>query len=80
MSVHVVYTRPQQVLNNTVINKETATIAQMTKTDMEMRVMADSAIASSANNPSIKDYLEAEDAAGFNLIHMDNTIIVTSDA
>jgi len=77
MAVHVVYVRPMQVVNDVVIDKTDATIAQMTKASMEMRIMPDSDVASSATSPSIKSYLVAEDAAGFELVFMDNTIIVT---
>lgn len=80
MSVHVVYTRPMQVVNGVVVNKESATIHQMANATMEMRVVPDSDVPNSANNPNIKDYVIAEDASGFNVVHMDNTIIVTSDA
>lgn len=79
MAVHIVYTRPMQVVNGQVIDKEDATIAQMSSADMEMRVMSDSGIPSSANNPTVKAYLEAEEAAGFRLGHIDNMIIVTYD-
>ena len=79
VKVHVVYTSPQQVLNGVVIQKSSATIAQVAKSDMEVRIIEDSTIVSSTDNPNIKDYLIAEDAAGFNLIHMDNTTIITSD-
>lgn len=75
--IHVVYTRPMQVVNGSVVNKNDATINQMTSANLEMRVIEDSDIASSSGNPNIKDYLEAEDADGYNLAHMDNNIIVT---
>lgn len=65
------------VLNGTPINKNSATIAQVQHSDTEMRVIADAAIASSAGNPTIKAYLEAEATAGFTLRHMDNQMIVT---
>jgi len=77
MAVHVVYVRPMQVVNDVVIDKTQATIVQMTKASMEMRIMPDSDVASSTVSPSIKSYLVAEDAAGFDLVYMDNTIIVT---
>lgn len=77
MAIHVVYVRQMQVVNGQVIDKEDATIAQMTKASMEMRVVPDSDAPNSANRPSIKDYLVAEDSGGFELVHMDNTIIVT---
>jgi len=78
MAVHVVYVRPMQVVNNQVVDKSDATIAQMTQASMEMRVVPDGDVASSAGSPSIKDYLIAEDAAGFAFAHMDNTMIVTN--
>jgi hypothetical protein len=77
MAVHVVYVRPMQVANNQIVDKSDATISQMTQASMEIRVIPDGDVASSANSPSIKDYLVAEDAAGFALAHMDNTMIVT---
>jgi hypothetical protein len=46
----------------------------------EHRILTDSDVPNSAGNPTIKDYLVAEDAGGFNLVHMDQYIIVTSDA
>ena len=77
MAVHVVYTRPMQVIGNQAVDKSDATIGQMQLASMEMRVVEDSDIPSSSGNPSIKDYLVAEDGAGFSIAHMDNTIIVT---
>ena len=78
MAVHVVYVRPMQVVNNQVVDKSEATIAQMTKASMEIRIVPDGDVASSTGSPSIKDYLVAEDAAGFALAHIDNTMIVTN--
>ena len=75
--VHVVYVRQMQVVGGNVINKSEATIAQMANASMEMRIIPDNDVPNSANNPNIKDYLVAEDGSGFNLVHMDNTIIVT---
>ena len=80
MAVHVVYARPMTVLNGTVISKETATIAQVAASNTEVRVMADAGIPSSAGNPTIKAYLDAEMVAGFELRHMNNNMIITYDA
>ena len=77
MAIHVVYTRPQSAVNRTVLNQASATIAQRMAATLEMRVMEDSGVTSSAGNPTIKDYLTLEAAAGFKLQHMDNNIIVT---
>ena len=43
----------------------------------EHRIIVDSDVDSSANNPTIKAYLVLEDTAGFKLVHMDQYIIVT---
>ena len=79
MPVHVVYVRPMPVgPDGNVVDKNNASIAEMTMVDQEMRVVEDVAHApNSSGNPSIKDYLVAEDGSGFSLAHMDNTIIVT---
>jgi hypothetical protein len=77
MAIHVVFTRPMQVLNGQVIDKNNATNAEVMKADMDMRVMPDTDSPNSADSPSIKDYLVAEDTAGFIIVHMDNTMIVT---
>jgi hypothetical protein len=80
IGIHVVYVRQQQVLNGTVIDKSTASIAEVMRASMEMRIVPDAGIPSSASSPSIVDYLLAEAAAGYKLAHMDNTIIVTYPA
>ena len=77
MAIHVVYVRPMQVVAGQVVDKEDATIGQMTNATMEMRVVPDTDAPNSADSPNIKDYLVAEDGSGFDLVHMDNTIIVT---
>lgn len=77
INIHVVYVRPQQVLNGQVINKNDATIAQMTKADLEMRIIEDTSVPNSSDNPTIKEYLEAEAADDYKLSHIDNTMIVT---
>lgn len=77
MAVHVVYVRQMQVVNDKVIDKNAATIAQMAKASMEMRIVEDDDVPNSSGSPTIKDYLVKEDASGYDLAHMDNTIIVT---
>lgn len=77
MAIHVVYVRQTQVNNGQVVDKTNATINQVMKSSMEMRIVPDATVPNSAGSPSIKDYLIAEDGDGFNLSHMDNTIIVT---
>ncbi len=53
------------------------TINQLKVSRLEMLVIPDAAIASSANYPTVKNYLEAEATAGFKLQHMDQSYIVT---
>lgn len=77
MAVHVVFVRQTQVVNGQVIDKNQATIAQMTKASIEMRIISDDDVPNSTGSPTIKDYLTEEDASGFDLVHMDNTMIVT---
>ena len=77
MAIHVVYTRPMQIVDGQVINKNDGTINQIMRADMEIRIIEDSNVPNSSNNPSIVDYLTAEDASGLKVVHMDNTMIVT---
>ena len=79
MAVHVAYIRPMQIVGGNVVDKNDATIAQMMNASLEMRIMQDAAIASSTGNPNIKDYIEAEEAAGFRINHIDNNLIITYD-
>ena len=80
MAVHVarvgLFTVDQ---NGTRIDKSSpnTTINQLRASRQEMLVIPDAAIASSANYPTVKTYLEAEAAAGFKLQHMDQSYVVT---
>jgi hypothetical protein len=88
MAVHTVYLKPTPVLGEavggkpagTVLDKNTATIAEMTKANTEIRVIPDPAVPNSSGSPTMEDYLDAEAGAGFNPIVVNNTSIVTSDA
>ena len=53
------------------------TLKQHLHTHMDHRVLADAAIVNSANNPSMKDYIEAEAADDYVVHHMDQTTIIT---
>lgn len=53
------------------------TLKQHLSTSMEHRVLEDAAIPSTANNPSVKAYIEAEAASNYVLQYMDQTTIVT---
>lgn len=77
LQVHVVYVKPQPVVNGIVINKDRATIGEICVSSLEMRVVEDPSISNSSNSPTIKQYLELEAQDDFKLTHMDNDIIVT---
>lgn len=54
-----------------------ATIRQHLECSTEHRVIADSAIPNTANNPTVKAYLEAEASDNYVLEHIDQNTIVT---
>lgn len=58
-------------------NSETTTLGSVMHSSTEPRIMQDSSIPNSTNYPTIKRYLELEDAAGFKLVHLSNTMVVT---
>lgn len=75
---HVAIIATQHVLpDNTVIRKDTATLKQMQIASMELRVLEDGDIPNSSGNPTIKEYIEAEGDDDFQLMHLDQTFIVT---
>jgi len=80
MAVHIVYLKPTNVLNGVVIDKNTATIAEVMRSDIEMRVVPDANIANSLNSPSIKEYIEKEANDGYKLVSINNTMIVTASS
>ena len=81
VAVHVAYIQlmPVDPMGN-VLDKSTATIKGMMTANTEPRVIADPDIASSAGNPTVKSYIEAEAAAGFGVRHLDQTMIITYSA
>ena len=56
------------------------TVQQRMNASSEPRILLDAAIPNSANYPNIPTYLIAEDASGYNLLHMDQTYIITSNS
>lgn len=89
MAIHVATLQLMHVdQSGNVFNKETAKMSDFITVNnpvdstpfqfsTEMRVMVDSGIPNTANNPSIKTYLELEAAGGFKFKHMDQTFIIT---
>ena len=83
MAVHIARVRLVDVdLNsNSVLDKSTIRMDQFLDTNFQKqhRVIVDASIPNTASQPTIKDYIEAEYADNFYLVHMDQFIIVTAD-
>jgi len=77
--IHTVYVKPTLVLDGTVIDKCTATIEEVMKSDTEMRVVPDSAVPNTLSSPTISDYVVAEDSDGYKVISITNTTIITEN-
>lgn len=58
-------------------NDPTTKLSDMLNTRIEALVIPDSGIPNSAGYPSIKNYLELEDAANFELRHLDQSFVIT---
>lgn len=81
IAIHVARVRPMSVSPvGTVINKNTATTAEMLTVSTEMRVVADAGIPNTANNPTIETYLAAEAASGYEVKYFDQSFIITYPA
>jgi hypothetical protein len=61
----------------TVVNKNTATIGEMTQCSSEERVIVDLLLPNTTANPTPKTYLELEAADGYVVYHLDQTYIIT---
>lgn len=83
MAVHVAYMQQVSVdANGNRIDKAagSTTLRDVANANIEWRVMPDVTIPSSANYPTLGAYLAAEEALGFRLQFMSQTVIVTYDA
>ncbi len=78
MAIHVVNIQLVKVnQDGTIVTGKETTIANMLHYETQHRVASNPNVPNSANYPTIEDYLIAEDAAGFVLVHMDQYLIVT---
>ena len=81
MAIHVARTGIVTVnAAGTVKPKTQMTIGEVGTSSSEFRVLVDTSIANTAGYPTVGDYLVAEAAAGYNLIHLDQTYVITSNA
>jgi hypothetical protein len=78
MAIHVARVGLFPVAANGNILTGTYTIKEKITSTSEHRVIPDSSIASSAGYPAVENYLVAENAAGYSLDAMNQTMIVTS--
>lgn len=79
---HIVYLKLADVTpGGTVVSKDdkTTTLNQIKTSTKQFRVIPDPDVPNSVNSPSIKDYIEAEAANDFQLMHLDQTFIITQD-
>ena len=78
VEIHTAYVGLIQVApDGTKVDKYSASIAEVQMASSAFRVLEDTSIPSTINNPSIRDYLNLEAAASFQLIHLDQTFIIT---
>lgn len=81
MAVHTVYVKPTLVdINGNIIDKDDpqTTIQQVAEAAAtEIRVIPDAAVPNSLNWPTIEQYLQLEDLAGFSPRTVASTLIVT---
>ena len=77
MATHTIYISPTPVLNNIVIDKNTATIAEVLQADTEMRIVPNSNVPNSMGHPTIEEYVNLESNDGFSVVSLTNTMIIT---
>ncbi len=80
MAIHVATKTLMPIINGAPYNNNTITIMQKAQSTTEERMMVDTTIPNTVGNPTIKAYLEAEDADGYVLTHMDQTYVITVSA
>lgn len=81
MAVHIAYIGMVNIdAVGNVIDKSTATIAQVAASSAEPRVLYNATYApNAANNPTVEEYLTLEDSAGYTIVAVTNTMIVTQN-
>ena len=79
MAVHIAKIGLVRVApNGVIVNNTTSTINDNMDFSTEHRILEDSTYTpSSTGNPTLEEYLVAEDALGFNIIYINQYIVVT---
>jgi hypothetical protein len=75
--VHVAYVGMVRVKPGGGVIKKQSTIQENLSFETQHRVIEDNTIPNTANNPTLKDYLELEVADGFIPNHIDQYVVVT---
>jgi len=78
MSVHIAYIAPMTVdaAGNVRIRSD-LTIGEALGASQQLRVVEDSQIPNTVGSPTIEDYIRLEDASGYTLLYLSNTMVVT---
>jgi len=63
--------------DGTVMPGKEGTIAQVATSNLERRIVPTKGVDSSMNYPTIVEYLDLEEDAGFDLVHIDQYTIIT---
>lgn len=78
MAVHVATLTMVNVdRTGNIVIKDEATCMQVAQSSSEIRVMPDDAIPNTTGYPTVKQYLELEDADSYELRHLDQTYVIT---
>jgi len=78
MAVHIAYIAPMTVdaAGNVRIRSD-LTIGEALGASQQLRVVEDSQIPNTIGSPTIEDYIRLEDASGYTLLYLSNTMVVT---
>lgn len=77
MAVHVITHGLQRVTAEGALMPARATIQDRMNFDIQDRVFEDANVPNSVGNPTVADYIIAEEGSGFVFLHMDQTYIIT---
>ena len=81
MAVHIAKLTLAHVTTAGEVKQRTSmTLGEAMTADLQQRIIPSADLPNTADSPTLEDYLDLEDAGGFNLIHLDQTYVITSDA
>lgn len=77
MPIHVARHGLLRTRSDGTIMPSNATIKDRLTFEIEDRILVNADIPNSVGNPTISDYLQLEETAGYAFLHMDQTFIIT---